>query len=182
MKKDRTGVEYTISGMQTGEKVVAITNAESAGFILTFNSGRLAYMNVRDGQGRPAISVQFLRNSLSPSTGGIFGRDVAAVRADRSSRTGERNIVALTSKGRLHAWRVHRGGHNEVIGDADVRETIIAALQETDPASQEYPHDSFEAVDFTYAQRGIGHRRFLGAASSDTCQPDFAKQGSLRFS
>ncbi|KAI1045150.1 hypothetical protein LB505_013202 [Fusarium chuoi] len=45
MKKDRTGVEYTISGMQTGEKVVAITNAESAGFILTFNSGRLAYMN-----------------------------------------------------------------------------------------------------------------------------------------
>ncbi|KAL5584971.1 hypothetical protein FOVSG1_014360 [Fusarium oxysporum f. sp. vasinfectum] len=167
MKKDRTGVEYTISGMQTGEKVVAITNAESAGFILTFNSGRLAYMNVRDGQGRPAISVQFLRNSLSPPKGGIFGSirhafqhlslkgDVAAVRADRSTRTGERNIVALTSKGRLHAWRVHRGGHNEVIGDADVRENIIAALQETDPASQEYPHDSFEAVDFTYVPKGL---------------------------
>ncbi|KAF4344707.1 nuclear pore [Fusarium beomiforme] len=167
MKKDRTGVEYTISGMQSGEKVVAITNAESAGFILTFNSGRLAYMNVRDSQGRPAISVQFLRNSLSPPTGGIFGSirhafqhlslkgDVAAVRADRSSRTGERNIVALTGKGRLHAWRVHRGGHNEVIGDADLRENIIAALQEADPVSQEYPRDSFEAVDFTYVPKGL---------------------------
>ncbi|KAM0234675.1 hypothetical protein ACHAP5_009984 [Fusarium lateritium] len=167
MKKDRTGVEYTISGMQSGEKVVAITNAESAGFILTFNSGRLAYMNVRDSQGRPAISVQFLRNSLSPPTGGIFGSirhafqhlslkgDVAAVRADRSARTGERNVVALTGKGRLHAWRVHRGGHNEIIGDADVRENIIAALQETDPVSQEYPEESFEAIDFTYVPKGL---------------------------
>ncbi|KAF4446938.1 hypothetical protein F53441_9484 [Fusarium austroafricanum] len=167
MKKDRTGVEYTISGLQSGEKVVAITNAESAGFILTFNSGRLAYMNVRDSQGRPAISVQFLRNSLSPPAGGIFGSirnafqhlslkgDVAAVRADRSARTGERNIVALTGKGRLHAWRVHRGGHNEVIGDADVREKIITALQETDPVSQEYPEESFEAIDFTYVPKGL---------------------------
>ncbi|KAF4966854.1 hypothetical protein FSARC_5511 [Fusarium sarcochroum] len=167
MKKDRSGVEYTISGMQSGEKVVAITNAESAGFILTFNSGRLAYMNVRDSQGRPAISVQFLRNSLSPPTSGIFGSirhafqhlslkgDIAAVRADRSARTGERNIVALTGKGRLHAWRVHRGGHNEIIGDADVRENIIAALQEADPASQEYPEESFEAIDLTYVPKGL---------------------------
>ncbi|KAJ4265424.1 hypothetical protein NW762_004712 [Fusarium torreyae] len=167
MKKDRSGVEYTISGMQSGEKVVAITNAESAGFILTFNSGRLAYMNVRDSQGRPAISVQFLRNSLSPPTGGIFGSirhafqhlslkgDIAAVRADRSARTGERNIVALTGKGRLHAWRVHRGGHNEIIGDADVRDNIITALRETDPVSQEYPEESFEAIDLTYVPKGL---------------------------
>ncbi|KAF5025198.1 hypothetical protein F66182_2664 [Fusarium sp. NRRL 66182] len=167
MKKDRSGVEYTISGMQSGEKVVAITNAESAGFILTFNSGRLAYMNVRDSQGRPAISVQFLRNSLSPPSVGLFGSirhafqhlslkgDIAAVRADRSARTGERNVVALTGKGRLHAWRVHRGGHNEVIGDADVRENIITALNEIDPVSQEYPSESFEAIDLTYVPKGL---------------------------
>ncbi|CEI66860.1 unnamed protein product [Fusarium venenatum] len=184
MKKDRTGVEYTISGMHSGEKVVAITNAESAGFILTFNSGRLAYMNVRDSQGRPSISVQFLRNNLSPPTGGIFGSirhafqhlslkgDIAAVRADRSARTGERNIVALTGKGRLNAWRVHRGGHNEIIGDADVRGEIIAALQETDPVSQEYPEDSFEAVDFTYVPKGLESKYLELSRLSDAMATD----------
>lgn len=184
MKKDRTGVEYTIPGMHSGEKVVAITNAESAGFILTFNSGRLAYMNVRDSQGRPAISVQFLRNNLSPATGGIFGSirhafqhlslkgDVAAVRADRSARTGERNIVALTSKGRLNAWRVHRGGHNEIIGDADVREEIVAALQEADPVSQDYPEDSFEAIDFTYVPKGLESKYLDLSRLSDAMATD----------
>ncbi|CAF3636034.1 hypothetical protein QX201_003328 [Fusarium graminearum] len=184
MKKDRTGVEYTISGMHSGEKVVAITNAESAGFILTFNSGRLAYMNVRDSQGRPSISVQFLRNNLSPPTGGIFGSirhafqhlslkgDIAAVRADRSARTGERNIVALTGKGRLNAWRVHRGGHNEIIGDADVREEIIAALQEIDPVSQEYPEDSFEAIDFTYVPKGLESKYLDLSRLSDAMTTD----------
>ncbi|RBR13820.1 uncharacterized protein FIESC28_08027 [Fusarium coffeatum] len=184
MKKDRTGVEYTIPGMHSGEKVVAITNAESAGFILTFNSGRLAYMNVRDSQGRPAISVQFLRNNLSPATGGIFGSirhafqhlslkgDVAAVRADRSARTGERNIVALTSKGRLNAWRVHRGGHNEIIGDADVREEIVAALQEADPVSQDYPEDSFEAIDFTYVPKGLESKYLELSRLSDAMATD----------
>ncbi|KAF7547108.1 hypothetical protein G7Z17_g7966 [Cylindrodendrum hubeiense] len=184
IKKDRSGVEHMITGMASGEKVVAITNAESAGFILTFNSGRLAYLNVRDGHGRPSISVQFLRNNLSASTSGIFGSirhafsnlslrgDIAAVRADRSARVGERNVVALTGKGRLQAWKVHRGGHNEIIGEADVRDDIIAALQETDPGSREFPAESFEAVDFTYVPKGLEPKyleltRLSEAMSSD---------------
>ncbi|KPM46163.1 Nucleoporin [Neonectria ditissima] len=184
IKKDRSGVEHMIAGMASGEKVVSITNAESAGFILTFNSGRLAYLNVRDGHGRPSISVQFLRNNLSASTSGIFGSirhafsnlslqgDVAAVRADRSARVGERNVVALTGKGRLQAWKVHRGGHNEIIGDADVRDDVVAALQETDPASQDFPAESFEALDFTYVPKGLEPKyleltRLSEAMSSD---------------
>lgn len=184
IKKDRSGVEHMITGMASGEKVVAITNAESAGFILTFNSGRLAYLNVRDGHGRPSISVQFLRNNLSASTSGIFGSirhafsnlslrgDIAAVRADRSARVGERNVVALTAKGRLQAWKVHRGGHNEIIGEADVRDDIVAALQETDAGSQDFPAESFEAVDFTYVPKGLEPKyleltRLSEAMSSD---------------
>lgn len=184
IKKDRSGVEYVISGMSSGEKVVAITNAESAGFILSFNSGRLAYMNVRDNHGRPAISVQFLRNTLSASTSGIFGSirhafshlslrgDIAAVRADRSARVGERNVVALTCKGRLQAWKVHRGGHNDVIGEADLRDDIVSALRETDPACQEFPAESFEALDFTYVPKGLEAKylelsRLSEAMSSD---------------
>lgn len=167
IKKDRSGVEYTISGMTSGEKVVDITNAESAGFILSFNSGRLAYLNVRDNHGRPAISVQFLRSGLSNTGGGFFGSirhafsnlslrgDVAAVRADRSARVGEKNIVALGSKGRLQAWKIHRGGHNEPLGEFDMREDIIAALNEADPKSQDFPGESFEALDFTFVPKGL---------------------------
>ncbi|CAG9999508.1 unnamed protein product [Clonostachys byssicola] len=167
IKKDRSGVEYQIPGFSSSERVVGITNAESAGFILTFNSGRLAYMNVRDNHGRPAISVQYLRTNLSPSSSGIFGSirhafshlslrgEVAAVRADRSSRVGERNIVALSSKGRLQAWRIHRGGHNESIGEADMRDSIVSALYEVDPTNQEFPLESFEALDFTYVPKGL---------------------------
>ncbi|KAG5980232.1 hypothetical protein E4U55_004255 [Claviceps digitariae] len=167
IKKDRSGVEYIISGMYSGEKVVAITNAEPAGFILTFNTGRLAYMSLRDGHGRPAVSVQFLRSNWVSSSGGIFGSirhafshlslrgDIAAVRADRSTRVGERNIVALTTKGKLQAWKIHRGGHNEPIGEFDMRDRLVSALQENDPFSQELPADSFEALDFTYVPKGL---------------------------
>lgn len=184
IKKDRSGVEHVIQGMSSGEKVISITNAESAGFILSFNSGRLAYMNVRDGHGRPAISVQFLRTGLSASTSGIFGSirhafshlslrgDIAAARADRSSRVGERNVVALTSKGRLQAWRVLRGGHNDNIGEADLREDIVRALYETDPASRDFPADSLEALDFTYVPKGLESKYLELSRLSDAMATD----------
>ncbi|KAG5941209.1 hypothetical protein E4U53_007464, partial [Claviceps sorghi] len=167
IKKDRSGVEYIISGMSSGEKVVSIANAEPAGFILTLNTGRLAYMSVRDSHGRPAVSVQFLRSNWASSSGGIFGSirqafshlslrgDIAALRADRSTRVGERNFVALTTKGKLQAWKIHRGGHHEAIGEVDIRDRLVSALQENDPFSQDLPADSFEALDFTYVPKGL---------------------------
>lgn len=167
INKDRSGVEGVVSGMSTGEKVVAITNAESAGFVLTFNTGRLAFLTVRDGHGRPAISVQFLQAGLATSSSGIFGSirhalshlsirgDVAAVRADRSSRVGERNVVALSKKARFQAWRLHRSGHYESLGDSDAKDDIVAAIQEYDQASQDFPAESFEALDLTYVPQGL---------------------------
>ncbi|EQL03767.1 nuclear pore complex subunit [Ophiocordyceps sinensis CO18] len=184
IKKDRSGVEHLISGMSSGEKVIAITNAESAGFILTFSTGRLAYMSVRDGHGRPAVSVQFLRTGLVSSGSGIFGSirhafshlslrgDVAAVRADRSTRVGERNIVALTSKGKLQSWAVHRGGHHEPTGEADVRERLVAALQETDRTSQEFSADTFEALDFTFVPKGLERKYLALSRLSDAMASD----------
>ncbi|ODA80310.1 hypothetical protein RJ55_03268 [Drechmeria coniospora] len=184
IKKDRSGVEYMTSGMSSGEKVVAITNAESAGFILTFNSGRLAYMAVRDSHGRPAISVQFLPSSLATSGSGIFGSirhafshlslrgDIAAVRADRSARVGERSIVALTSKGKLQSWKVHRGGHNEPCGEADLRERLATALQDADPLSQDFPTDSLEAIDFTFVPKGLEPKYLELSRLSDAMADD----------
>ncbi|KAL7936644.1 Non-repetitive/WGA-negative nucleoporin C-terminal domain-containing protein [Trichoderma chlorosporum] len=192
IKKDRSGVEYQISGMSSGEKAVAITNAETAGFLLTFNSGRLAYMNVRDSHGRPSISVQFLRSNLSTSTGGIFGTirsafshlglkgDIAAVRADRSGRVGEKNIVALTNKGKLQSWNIQRGGHSEPFGEFDARESIISALWEVDPSCRNLSADSFEALDFTFVPRGLEHKYIdLSTLSAATSTDDPSVQQLL---
>ncbi|GJN70859.1 hypothetical protein PLIIFM63780_002548 [Purpureocillium lilacinum] len=184
IKKDRSGVEYLISGMSSGEKVVGITSAESAGFILTFNSGRLAYMTVRDSHGRPAISVQFLRAGLTASSSGFLGSirhafshlslrgDIAAVRADRSARVGERNIVALTSKGKLQSWRVHRGGHNESLGEADIRDRLALALREADPQIEDYPVESLETLDFSFVPKGLEPKYLELSRLSDAMATD----------
>ncbi|KAK3937905.1 Non-repetitive/WGA-negative nucleoporin C-terminal-domain-containing protein [Diplogelasinospora grovesii] len=183
IRQQRNGVEDSISGMFSGEHVVQIVNAESAGFILAFSSGRLAYMNVRDAHGRPGISVQFLRSS-SNNGGGFFGSirhalsspglkgDIVAARASSGTRIGERIIVAATSKGRLHSWKVHRGGHHELLSEVDVREDAIQAIQQADSATSSLPTESFEVIDFTFIPRGLEQKyismsRLSAALSSD---------------
>lgn len=184
IKKDRSGVEHVISGMSSGEKVVAITNAESAGFILTFNTGRLAYMTVRDSHGRPSIAAQFLRAGLTASNSGFLGSlrhafshislrgDIAAVRTDRSGRVGERNIVALTSKGKLQSWKLHRGGHNEPTGEADIRDRLVAALKDADPFTHEFPPESLETIDFTFVPKGLDLKYIWLSSLSDAMATD----------
>ncbi|KAK8085232.1 hypothetical protein PG997_006503 [Apiospora hydei] len=163
MRQQRNGVEDTIPGMYSGETVTQIIRAESTtGFVLSFSSGRMAYLSVRDAHGRPQISVQLLRTSLAPKSGGIFGSirnvlsqaavqgDIAAVRSDRSSRQGERTVVAATSKGRLHAWKIHRGGHHDLLTEYDAKEAVIASIRERDLRSIAYPAETFRIHDFTY--------------------------------
>jgi nuclear pore complex protein Nup133 len=167
IRQQRHGVEDSISGMFSGERVIQIVNAESAGFVIAFSSGRIAYMSVRDGHGRPAISVQFLRTSLSSTNGGLFGSirhalshsagrgDIAAIHAERSSKVGERNIVAVTSKGKAQAWKIHRGGHYDTIAETELRDNLVSAIYEIDPVAQEYSADSFEVIDFAFVPKGV---------------------------
>jgi nuclear pore complex protein Nup133 len=166
IRQQRNGVELTISGMLSGESVVQILNAEPAGFVLAFSSGRLAYMNVRDGQGRPNISVQFLRGTTAGG-GGIFGSlrnalsssswrgDLAAARAGPALKPGERDVVTATSKGRLQAWNLHRGGHYSLQAEAEVRESIVQAMKETNPALTSFLLETFEIMDFAFAPTPI---------------------------
>lgn len=167
LRQQRSGVEESIPGMFSGESVTQIVNAESAGFILVFSSGRLASLSVRDAHGRPGISVQFLRNGLSNGSSGFFGSlrhalgssasrgNVAAARASQSSKVGERVVVAATTKGRLSCWRVHRGGRHDLLTDADVRDEIIRTVQQADSETARSPHDSMEVLDFTFVPRGL---------------------------
>ncbi|KAH7356516.1 Non-repetitive/WGA-negative nucleoporin C-terminal-domain-containing protein [Rhexocercosporidium sp. MPI-PUGE-AT-0058] len=166
LRLQRNGVELSIPGMLSGETVIQILNAETAGFVLAFSTGRIAYMAVRDGQGRPAISVQFLRSGGGPtSTSGIFGSirnalsstawrgDIAAVRAGRQEKVGERNVVLATAKGKLQSWNIHRGGHADINGDAEGREAIVMAIKANNPELSDLLIEGFEIHDFTYAPR-----------------------------
>ncbi|KAI1817412.1 Non-repetitive/WGA-negative nucleoporin C-terminal-domain-containing protein [Poronia punctata] len=171
IRQRRTGLEDSIPGMYSGERVLELVNLEAAaGFVLAFTSGRIAYMSVRDAQGRPKISVQFLRTSLGPSNSGIFGSirnvlshsspqgDIAAVRADRSSKQGECTVVAATSKGRISSWRIHRGGHHDVLAELDARSSLVEAVQNADPTSRELATDSFKIVDFCFVPKGMSSK------------------------
>lgn len=163
IQQQRHGVEFTIPGLLHGEVVIQILNAESAGFLLSFSSGRLAYMSVRDGQGRPAISVQFLRGTSGAGNGGIFGSirnalsssswrgDLAAARAGPSLKPGERDIVSASSKGRLQAWSLHRGGHNTLEAEGDTRELIVDEIKRSDSSLASLDLESFEVLDFSFA-------------------------------
>ncbi|KFY63297.1 hypothetical protein V496_04035 [Pseudogymnoascus sp. VKM F-4515 (FW-2607)] len=170
IQQQRNGVELTIPGLLHGEVVIQILNAESAGFLLSFSSGRLAYMSVRDGQGRPAVSVQFLRGTSGAGNGGIFGSirnalsssswrgDLAAARAGPSLKPGERDIVSASSKGRLQAWCLHRGGHNTLEAEGDTRELIVDEIKRSDSSLANLDLESFEVLDFSFAPQ-VGDRK-----------------------
>lgn len=167
LRLQRNGVDLTIQGLLSGETVIQILNAESAGFVLAFSSGRIAYMSVRDGQGRPAISVQFLRSISGPATSGIFGSlrsafssaatggDIAAIRAARPSKVGERNVVSVTSKGKISSWNIQRGGHASLNAEVEGREAFVMAIKRTSPALKELLLETFELLDFTYAPKPV---------------------------
>lgn len=161
LRLQRNGVEFSIP-LSFGEKVDQALNAESTGFILTFSSGRIAYMGVRDGQGRPAISVQFLKIVSSGSSSGIFGSirnalsgssikgNVAAVRAGPFTKVGEREIVMATMKGKFQYWKMHRGGHTSLAIEYETRESLLTAIKKVSPEMPDVTIDSFEIIDFTF--------------------------------
>ncbi|CAK7564960.1 MAG: hypothetical protein SEPTF4163_002866 [Sporothrix epigloea] len=168
LRQQRNGVEDVIHGLSSNEYVTDIVNAEPAGFVLLMSTGRLAHMNVRDGHGRPAISVQFLRTaSRGSASGGFFGsirhalknpghrEDTVSVHAGPHLRVGERSIVAASSKGKFSGWIIHRGGSHDTILEADARDDMIDAIRQLDLSVSSAESDSLEVVDFTYVPKGI---------------------------
>ncbi|KAI5860779.1 Non-repetitive/WGA-negative nucleoporin C-terminal-domain-containing protein [Durotheca rogersii] len=168
LRQQQTGVEDSVTGMFSGEAVIQIVHAESAaGFLLAFSTGRMAYLSVRDVHGRPKISTHFLRTNLGPASNGFFGSlrhalsqtalqgDISAIRSERSSRQGECTVVAATSKGRLHSWRVHRGGHHDLLVELDARNAILSAVQQVDQVTAKLPAESFRILDFSFVPRSL---------------------------
>ena len=178
LRLQRNGVETTIPGLLSGETAIQILNAESAGFVLSFSSGRVAYMSVRDGQGRPAISIQFLRGGTGSVSGGIFGSlrnalsssaargDIAAVRAGPQEKVGERNVVVATAKGKIQSWNMHRGGHTSLNAEVEGREAIVMAIKGAIPATTDLHLESFEILDFAYTPKSVADSQIIDQDSS----------------
>jgi len=184
MRQQRHGVEGCINGMSSTERVIQMASAESSGFILALSSGRLAHLMVRDGHGRPAVSVNMLGTNLGPAHSNIFGSirqvfghssargDIAAVRAEPSSRVGQRNVTAGTIKGKLVSWRFHRGGHHETIVEVDLRDNMLQAVVGADRSAADFPAESLELLDFTYVPKGLEEKYRDMSSLSDAMESD----------
>ncbi|KAL5629536.1 hypothetical protein BROUX41_001142 [Berkeleyomyces rouxiae] len=184
MRQQRHGVEHTIGGLSSGEIAIQLTSADPSGFVVAFSSGRIGYMSVRDAHGRPAIAFQFLNSNLTPVSHGIFGSirnalgqytgrgNIAAIHSERTTRVGERNITAATSKAKFLAWRFHRGGQNEVLNEVDLFDTILRSVHTAIPQTKAFPDESFALVDFTYVPKGLDAKHMDMSRLSDALTSD----------
>ncbi|KAL0263244.1 hypothetical protein SLS55_002223 [Diplodia seriata] len=137
----RQGIEGSVGSLLSGETVVDIVDAEHAGFILVFSTGRVAQLRVRDSQGRPQISVQFLRSQSQNGSTSFFGnlssffsgsgwnRDVAAVKVRPSQLKGQLEVVVATGSGSFQVWDLNWAGQHVLKEEIDAEEDIVASFQ-----------------------------------------------------
>lgn len=148
----RRGVEGRLQ-LGLGETVTAICSIEPAGFVLSLSSGQLAHLALRDAAGRPGITTTHLRESgfmsglLGALRSGNHRRDVVAIRAGRIGRMGEREIVVATARGGFSKWYVQRGGNYETKPEADLRETMIRAVEQATPVALHRNREQFCVLD-----------------------------------
>lgn len=142
MKQKQHGFQGSTGSLLYGETVTNVTIAEPAGFVLAFSTGRIAHLNVRDLQGKPAINVRFLRGSGNNQTGTLLGgwknvfgggawkRDIVAVSAGTSRSRGQRDVIVATSRAVLQMWDLNWSGNDSLQHEVDAEEDLLAALKE----------------------------------------------------
>ncbi|KAJ5963337.1 Nucleoporin Nup133/Nup155-like [Penicillium vulpinum] len=140
-RQKQNGIQGSTPGMLSGEYATEILNGEPSGIIVTFSSGRVAHITLRDPQGKPSVVVNFLR-STTGTGGGIFGgiknvfaggswrKEVTAVRAGGSHQRGQRDVIIATSTGLVEIWDTHWNHGNTLKKRYDIKDEILAALPE----------------------------------------------------
>ncbi|KAI9877864.1 MAG: hypothetical protein M1830_002605 [Pleopsidium flavum] len=163
MKQKQHGFQGTTGSMLFGETVTQITSAEPAGFVLTFSTGRIAHLSVRDPQGKPAVSVRMLRSNGGNPTGTLLGglknvfgggawnSDVAAVRAGSSRSRGQRDVIVATSRAVLQLWDLNWSGNDSFRYEIDIENDLLAALKDGGAAFADQSEHAFEILDFAVA-------------------------------
>lgn len=156
-RQKQQATQGAVAGMVSGETITKVTEAEAHGFLLTFSTGRVAHMTVCDPQGKPLISVQYLRSGTA-HLGGVFGslksvfssagwrRDVAAIKAGGSWQRGQRYAVVATTKGVFQVWDLHWNGTHSLFYEIDATDDLSKASEEEG--------DHFQVLDFAFLPGG----------------------------
>ncbi|KAL1584551.1 hypothetical protein WHR41_07019 [Cladosporium halotolerans] len=159
----RPGVEGTLGHIFSGENVSNITSADSAGFIITFSSGRIAQLTLRDIQGKPRIDAQFLRESTQEKSSwsatfkGLLGAgawklDVAAVHTRSLGPRGQMQVIAATENGVCKIWNLDWSGRAEHRGNIDFREEFFRELKATQSPETHGYTEPIALMDFAIVE------------------------------
>ena len=158
------GVEGSLGGLFSGETVVELISASHAGFIITLTSGRIAQLTLRDAQGKPRVSIQFLR-ATEQSSGGLFGsikgilgggafkRDVAAVHTRPLGTKGQMQVLSLTERAELQIWDLDWSGQYRYRGTVDFREVVTRELKKDESPELQGRAEILTMVDFAILEK-----------------------------
>ncbi|KAI9892417.1 MAG: hypothetical protein M1814_001374 [Vezdaea aestivalis] len=154
-------IEGSVGGFFSGDTVVQIVKAEPAGFVLRFRSGKLAQLSIRDEQGRAAVIVQFMKsNTPGRAASGLFGsirsalgtgnwrRDVVAVKAGRTSKQLDRQVIVATEGGIFQVWEINRNGYHFLRTEIATEDAILGATDGDDGTQEGQRRQSFKILDF----------------------------------
>lgn len=159
-RQKQNGIQGSISGLLSGEYATDLVNGEPSGIIATFSSGRVAHITIRDSQGKPSVSVNFLRNTAGGGSRGIFGgiknvlggghwrKEVTAVRAGASHQRGQRDVIVATSAGELEVWDTHWNHGNALKKRFDVKDDIAAVIAQGDMKTS--GESDLKVIDFAF--------------------------------
>ena len=150
-------VRGSVNGMLSGETITSVAEAEPHGFILAFNTGRIAHLSVSDPKGKSLIGVQYLNGS---QFGGFLGglknvfsssgwrKDVAAIRAGPSLQRGQKLMVTATIHGVFQVWDLSWNGSQSMAFEADAKNDMLNSLERH--RDDDKDKHNFEVLDFTF--------------------------------
>lgn len=155
------GVEGAIPGFFSGETVDDFVDAETAGFIATLSSGRLAQITLRDVQGKARVQAQILRETASERSGwaatfkgflgaGAWKVDVAAVHTRSLGARGQMQVLAATENGVCKAWDLDWSGRADHRGNIDIKEMLMHELKATMPPESQGFAEPVALMDFAF--------------------------------
>ncbi|KAI4212506.1 MAG: hypothetical protein LQ351_004758 [Letrouitia transgressa] len=178
-RRKQLATEGTVQGLLSGETVVKITEAEPHGFLLTFGTGRVAHMILTDAQGKPAISVQFLRSNAAHAGGFLSGlkwafssagwrRDIAAVHAGDSWQRGQRQCIIATTRGLFQVWSLNWNGAHSMLYEVDAKQELLKSISKSGDAFPTGDEQHFQALDFVFLSNTVsGDKKALIKAKTE---------------
>ncbi|OOF97701.1 hypothetical protein ASPCADRAFT_204979 [Aspergillus carbonarius ITEM 5010] len=161
-RQKHSGLQGCIHGLLSGEHATDVINSEPSGVVVTFSTGRVAHITIRDPQGKPAVTASFLRNSPSGGKAGLLGslrnalgggfyrKDIAAVRAGESHQRGQRDVIIATSMGLFEVWDTHWNNGSMLKQQFDVGDLLRETLGSQ--CEDQPDDDNLRVLDFALSE------------------------------